>query len=190
MRLRAALVAIGMLVLAGCGSGSAAPDEFTFVAPGGQLKIFYDGEQRKRLPALEGESLLEEGKTIKVSDYRDKVVVLNLWGAWCVACRTEADDLERVHQQTKDSGVQFLGIDLRDPSRTAPADFVRDRGITYPSIYDPAGRSLLALRNYPRNVVPSTIVLDRQHRVAAVLLTDLLDTDLLPVVQRIAAEPR
>ncbi|WP_086822073.1 TlpA disulfide reductase family protein [Allokutzneria sp. NRRL B-24872] len=182
------LAALALLLVAGC---DAAPgDEFTFVAPGGQTKIFYDGADRKKLPAIEGESLLEEGKTIKVSDYRDEVVVLNIWGAWCVACRTEADDLERVHQQTKDSGVRFLGIDVKDPSRTAPADFLRDRKITYPSIYDPAGRSLLALRNYPRNIVPSTIVLDRQHRVAAILLTDLLDTDLLPVVQRIAAEPR
>ncbi|MCP3798991.1 TlpA family protein disulfide reductase [Allokutzneria sp. A3M-2-11 16] len=186
--MRPLLAALALLLVAGC---SAAPgDEFTFVAPGGQTKIFYDVVERKKLPAIEGENLLEEGKTIKVADYRDQVVVLNLWGAWCVACRTEADDLERVHQQTKDSGVRFLGIDVKDPSRTAPADFFRDRGITYPSIYDPAGRTLLKLRNYPRNIVPSTIVLDRQHRVAAVLLTELLDTDLLPVVQRITAEPR
>ncbi|SDN16083.1 TlpA disulfide reductase family protein [Allokutzneria albata] len=187
--MRRLLVALSLLLVAGCG-GASASDEFSFVAPGGQTKIFYDVPDRKRLAPIEGESLLEEGKTIKVSEYRDQVVVLNIWGAWCVACRTEADDLERVYRQTKDSGVAFLGIDVKDPSRTAPADFLRDRKVTYPSIYDPAGRSLLPLRNYPRNIVPSTIVLDRQHRVAAILLTDLLDTDLLPVVQRIAAEPR
>jgi hypothetical protein len=45
------------------------------------------------------------------------------------------------------------------------------------------------LRGYPRNVVPSTIILDRQHRVAAIFLTKVLDADLLPVVQQIAAEP-
>jgi hypothetical protein len=61
--------------------------------------------------------------------------------------------------------------------------------LDWPSIYDPPGRSLLGLRGYPRNLVPSTIVLDRQHRVAAIFLTEVLDTDLLPVVQRIAAEP-
>ena len=65
---------------------------------------------------------------------------------------------------------------------------VRDRGLTYPSIFDPPGRSLLALRGFPRNTVPSTIVLDRQHRVAAVFLTTLRVSELMPVVQRVAAE--
>jgi peroxiredoxin len=84
--------------------------------------------------------------------------------------------------------VQVLGIDVRDDDRQAPQDFVRNRGLTYPSIYDPSGRSLLQLSGYPRNIVPSTIVLDKQHRVAAVFLRELLAQDLLPTVQRLAAE--
>ena len=80
-------------------------------------------------------------------------------------------------------------MDVRDEVRSAAEDFLRDRGVTYPSIYDPPGRSLSALRGYPRNVVPSTIVLDRQHRVAAVFLRALLASDLQPVVESIAAEP-
>ena len=116
-------------------------------------------------------------------------MVLNIWGSWCGPCRAEMPGLQHVYDQTKDSGVQFLGIDVRDEVRSAPQDFVRNLGITYPSIYDPPGRSLLALKGYPRSVVPSTIVLDRAHRVAAVFLTALRDTDLLPVVRRIAAEP-
>lgn len=86
---------------------------------------------------------------------------------------------------TRDT-VQNLGGEVR----TAPQDFVRDTGITYPSIYNAPGRSLLSPKGYPRNVVPSTIVLDRQHRVAAVFLTALHEADLRPVVARIAAEPR
>lgn len=84
--------------------------------------------------------------------------------------------------------MQLLGIAVRD-DRQAAADFLTDRGLTYPSIFDPPGRSLLALQGYPRSVVPSTIVLDRAHPVAAVFLTELLAADLLPVVQRVAAEP-
>lgn len=61
--------------------------------------------------------------------------------------------------------------------------------ITYPSIFDNPGRSLFALGGFPRNTVPSTIVLDRRHRVAAVFLTALRISQLLPVVQRVAAEP-
>lgn len=162
---------------------------FEFVSPGGKAEIFYDPpDTRGKVPELSGEDLLEQGKQISLSSYSGKVVVLNIWGSWCGPCRAEMPELERVYEQTKDTGVQFLGVDVRDDIRSAPQDFVRDRGVTYPSIYDPPGRSLLALKGYPRNVVPSTIVLDRQHRVAAVFLTALLETNLLPVVQRIAAE--
>ena len=84
-------------------------------------------------------------------------------------------------------GVTLLGIDVRD-SADAARDFMNDRDITYPSIYDNPGRSLLALSGFPRSTVPSTIVLDRRHRVAAVFLTAIRVSELLPVVQRVAAE--
>jgi thiol-disulfide isomerase/thioredoxin len=191
----ASLVALLLAVLpalAGCATGTdavARGGQFEFVSPGGRTSIFYDPpSDRGTVSGISGESLLEPGRTIGVDDFAGKVVIINLWGSWCGPCRAEADDLQRVAGATATRGVALLGVDLRD-DRAAAADFVRDRGLTWPSIYDPPGRSLLGLRGYPRNVVPSTIVLDRQHRVAAIFLTTLLDADLLPVAQRIAAEP-
>ncbi len=85
--------------------------------------------------------------------------------------------------------MQFLGINVRDPQKDKAQDFVVDNNVTYPSIYDPSMRTLIALGgNYPTSVIPSTLVLDRQHRVAAVFMRALLTEDLLPVVERIAAE--
>ncbi|MDQ2722531.1 MAG: TlpA family protein disulfide reductase, partial [Actinomycetota bacterium] len=82
-------------------------------------------------------------------------------------------------------------IDVRDPQQDKAQDFVRDNKIAYPSIYDPSLRSLIALGSkYPTSVIPSTIVLDRQHRVAAVFLQALTPGDLQPVVTRLAAEQR
>lgn len=187
--LAALLLATGCV--AGCATGDdavAVGGQFEFVSPGGQTTIRYDPpEKRGKVSGLSGDDLMDEGATISLDDFAGKVVVLNLWGAWCGPCRSEADDLQRVQDATADQGVTILGIDLRD-NRDAAADFIRDRGLTWPSIYDPPGRSLLALRGYPRNTIPSTIVLDREHRVAAIFLTELLDTDLLPVVEAVAAE--
>jgi thiol-disulfide isomerase/thioredoxin len=132
---------------------------------------------------------MNQGKQISIADFPGKVVVINIWGQWCGPCRAEAPELQKVYDQSKASGVQVLGIDVRDDDRQAPQDFVRNRSLTYPSIYDPSGRSLLQLSGYPRNIVPSTIVLDKQHRVAAIFLRELLAGDLLPVVQRLSAEP-
>jgi thiol-disulfide isomerase/thioredoxin len=188
-RLAAALVLV--LVLAGCSTGTDAVSQgssFSFVAPGGKIDISYDVGKRQAAPTLSGEDLMSQGKRVSTADFPGKVVVINIWGQWCGPCRTEAPELEKVYEQAKVSGVQVLGIDVRDDDRQAPQDFVRNRALTYPSIYDPSGRSLLQLSGYPRNIVPSTIVLDKQHRVAAVFLRELLATDLLPTVQRLAAE--
>lgn len=185
-----ALVAV-LLALADCGigRGAAPPGTFEFVAPGGQTQLFYDPpESRGVVQGLSGESLLEPVRTIGLDDFPGQVVVLNVWGSWCGPCREEMPAVQMVHEQMRPEGATLLGIDVRD-DRDAARDFIRDRGITYPSIYDSPGRSLLALSGFPRNTVPSTIVLDRQHRVAAIRLQPVRVDQLLPVVQRVAAEP-
>ncbi len=114
-------------------------------------------------------------------------MVLNLWGQWCGPCRSESPDLVQAYNQTKSLGVQFLVLDERD-ERSAALDFVQNNQIDYPSIYDPSGRSMLALNGFPRSAVPSTIILDRQHRVAAVYIGKIYAGTLLPAIQHIAAE--
>ena len=181
------MVPLLALLLAACGVGTdavVAGTTFNFVAPGGQTRIFYDPpDARGRVSGLSGDSLLEPGRTIGLGDFPGQVVVLNIWGSWCGPCREEMPGLQLIHDQTRATGVTLLGIDVRDDREAA-----RDFKITYPSIYDNPGRSLTALRGFPRNTVPSTIVLDRQHRVAAIFLTAVRVSELLPVVQRIAAE--
>jgi thiol-disulfide isomerase/thioredoxin len=175
----------GMVLLAGCTVGKDAVvqgSDFSFVSPGGQLEIHYPVAQRQALPDLSGDSLANPGTAIHVSDFAGKVVVLNLWGQWCGPCRAEAPELSAVYDQTRANGVQLLGIDLRD-ARSAALDFVHNNSISYPSIFDPAGRTLLALNGYPRTVVPSTIVLDQKGRVAAVYLEPVTASILLPEVR-------
>jgi peroxiredoxin len=191
MRKIAPLLAAAALLAAGCSTGSdavATGTEFNFVSPGGQTDISYEGDDRQPIAELQGEDLMEEGRQLKLSDYKGKVVVLNLWGAWCPPCRVEAPQLQEVWESYQDKDVQVLGIDLRDPDRTFPQDFMRDTRLTYPSIYDPSSRSLLALKGYPRAAVPSTIVLDKQHRVAMIYLRELLAEDLTPTLDRLVAE--
>lgn len=192
-RVAALVAAVSVLfagLLAGCSTGDDAVvsgGQFTFVSPGGQTRISYPQDERQHLE-LSGDDLMREGATLSTKDFAGKVVVLNIWGQWCGPCRSEAPELQQVYEQTKADGVVVLGIDVRDYTREPPQDFMRDRGLTYPSIYDPPGRSLLALKGFPRNVVPATIVLDKKHRVANVFLEELLAEDLLPVVKRLAAE--
>jgi thiol-disulfide isomerase/thioredoxin len=132
---------------------------------------------------------MDPAKMISLDDFAGKVVVVNVWGQWCGPCRTEITQLQKVYDATRDNGVAFLGIDVRDSNRDAAKDFIVDRKVTFPSIYDPPMRTMIAFGGkYPATVIPSTVVLDRQHRVAAVFLRELLAEDLQPVVERLAGE--
>ena len=194
MKRLVALASAAIVALAGCATGDDAVAQggtFEFVAPGGKTDIFYDPpENRGRPGKLEGTELMDAAKTISLDDFSGKVVVINVWGQWCGPCRTEITQLQEVYDKTRRVGVEFLGIDVRDNNRDAAKDFIIDRKVTFPSIYDPPMRTMIAFGGrYPATVIPSTVVLDRQHRVAAVFLRELLAEDLQPVVERLAAEP-
>jgi len=187
------LASVGVLALVGCSTGDDAVAQggtFEFVAPGGKTDIFYDPPADRGRPGkLSGPDLLDPAKTLSLDDFDGKVVVINVWGQWCGPCRTEIGQLQQVYDATRADGVAFLGIDVRDNNRDAAVDFITDRKITFPSIYDPPMRTMIAFGGrYPTTVIPSTVVLDREHRVAAVFLRELLAEDLQPVVERLAAE--
>ena len=180
--------------VSGCSSGDDAVAQggsFEFVSPGGQVDILYDPPQDRGSPGpIRGPDLMDPDRTLSVDDFTGQVVVINVWGQWCGPCRTEMPELQRVYDATRSEGVAFLGIDVRDNNRQAAVDFIVDRKVTFPSIYDPPMRTMIALgARYPTTVIPSTIVLDRSHRVAAVFLRALLAEDLEPLVRRLAAEP-
>jgi thiol-disulfide isomerase/thioredoxin len=181
-------------LLVGCSSGDDAVAQggtFEFVAPGGKTDIYYNPPDHRGRPGpVAGPELMDPSRTVSVDDFAGRVVVINVWGQWCGPCRAEVSQLQQVYNATRGDGVTLLGIDVRDNNRQAAQDFVKDRNVTFPSIYDPAMRTMIAFGGkYPTTVIPSTLVLDRQHRVAAVFLRELLATDLQPVVQRIASEP-
>ena len=130
---------------------------------------------RAPAPPFTGELL--DGTAFDSSTLAGDIAVINFWGSWCAPCRLETPELQAVYSDLADSGVQFLGVDVKDERQLAAA-FVGREGATYPSLFDPRGEVALAFRGFPANVVPSTILLDRRGRVAAVYAGAVRGTDL------------
>jgi peroxiredoxin len=173
------IAALAAGVLAGCGGESW--DERCTTTPKGVIECAPG--QRPQVDAVTGELL--DGGTYDVADDRGKVVVVNFWGSWCNPCRAEADDLEQTYQATKARGVSFIGVNTRD-DRDAAKQFERGR-VTFPSIFDPDAKVALEF-DVTQVSTPSTLILDRQGRIAAAMRRPTVVSELQPLVERIAAE--
>ena len=172
--------------LSGCGSSAevSGSGEQGFVSANGLITTLPVAE--RRAPAGEGAGETLEGEQVSLDDYAGKIVVVNVWGSWCAPCRAEAPELVAAEKALADRDVVFLGIDSRDPSREAAIAFQRTFGVTYPSIYDPGGDLLLAFRDtIPANAIPSTLIIDREGRVAAGKLDEITEATLVGLVDEV-----
>ncbi len=183
------LLAVIAVMMAGCSSGTDATvygGSFSFTSPGGKTEFSYPAGQRQQISALSGPDL-SGPKTIDLTDYRGKVVVLNFWATWCASCRDEAAGLESTWQKFKSDHVQFVGVDIKDRQGDALA-YTAGKGITYPSIYDPAMQTMLSLRGLPTTGLPVTLVVDKQGKVAQIWLGETTPGDLNTVLTPLSKE--
>ncbi|MFE9426700.1 TlpA family protein disulfide reductase [Kitasatospora sp. NPDC006697] len=194
LRTAAALTAAAAaLTLAGCGStasggsGGSGDAQAGFVIGKGGLDTV-PLASRKAAPAIGGKDL--EGKPVTLSDYQGKIVVVNIWGSWCSPCRAEAKGLEQAYEKYQGQGVQFLGINTRDTDPTNAKRFEDVNGIQYPSIYDPDGTQILKFPKGSLNPqsIPTTMVIDRQGRVAARAMKGLTPDELDQLIAPVVAE--
>ncbi len=189
MRALVALVAAGLL-LTGCSSGPDAVDvnnggEFRYVAATPAGDVIPEGD---RAAAPEFAGTLLDGDAFDSSSLAGDVAVLNFWGSWCAPCRVETPAFSEVSQEYADRGVRFLGINVKETDQQFADAFVADKGIAFPSLYDPRGEVSLAFRDYPPSAIPSTIVLDRHYRVAAVYTGEVQQDDLRRAIDRALGE--
>jgi peroxiredoxin len=180
---RLLIVSAGMgltgLLIAACGSAGA-DNGNAFVAGDGSIVLIAQ-EERRPAPDLTGETL--EGGEFRLSDHLGDVVVLNVWASWCAPCRAEAPVLETVWRDVRNDGVQFVGLDTRDTEAAALA-FIDRYDVSYPNVIDTDGRlQLLFSDTLPPQAIPSTLVVDREGRVAGRILGRVTEPTLRAMIE-------
>jgi thiol-disulfide isomerase/thioredoxin len=182
------LLAAGLLGgLAGCAGGGTSDD---VVDPGYQSgdgsTTLWAPDERTGPVDLAGSDAA--GAAVDVADWRGDVVLVNTWYAACPPCRSEAPTLAALATDEADAALHVVGVNSTDTAATVQA-FERQFAIGYPTIVDTDGAATAALQGVvPLNAVPTTVLLDREGRVAARILGLADDSTLRAIVHDLLAE--
>ncbi|WP_245988262.1 TlpA family protein disulfide reductase [Flexivirga caeni] len=166
--LSVALAGAASLGLAACSSGNS----ITKQANQGDDKNYLagDGTLAQLAPDKRGKPVVLAGKLLdgtpwSTADHPDTVIVVNVWGSWCAPCISETGELQKAWVKLKPRGVLLIGADTKESAATAAA-YLKSAGATYPSLQDDGGAALVALQG-KASATPTTLVLDKEHRIAA-----------------------
>jgi thiol-disulfide isomerase/thioredoxin len=173
MKARIGIVLVALVLLAGCGGGAKA-DQGPVISAG----------KRTAAPAVKGELL--GGGSFDLAAHKGEVVVINFWASNCPPCRTEAPELDSTYSATKNDGVSFVGISVRDEKDKA-LSYLDDVKTPYGSLFDPSGETALDFK-VPPTTIPSTLVVDRAGRLASIFYGVVYQKQLEPVIHQLLGE--
>lgn len=187
--------ALAGALLTGCSSD---PNSLDAQLRSGDRKAYVDGGGKIEQLAASGRGapLVLAGTTVDGGQWstaeqgRGKVVVVNIWGSWCPPCVEETPALQRAWAAYQSSGkpVAFVGLATHEPPENSLA-FLKKAAVTYPSISDQAsaGAPTIALAGRAP-ATPTTLVLDRQGRIAARVSGTVTEATLRSLVDEVVAE--
>lgn len=165
-----AMVAGGLL--SGCSAAAPLPG-VTYASTDGDLKEF---ATPTRPVVFSGSTV--SGSRFDSKDYLGRVLVVNFWYAGCGPCQREAPGLEKLAEQYAGRGVQFVGVNVRDPAGQA-APFQTTYKVSYPSILDAPNHSLVQYAFssvLPPTATPTTMILTKRHGVLAYQVGQVTNT--------------
>ena len=171
----AVVIAIAVVGLVGCGRDQPIVVGMTTI----------NLAERERLPAISGTTL--DGASIDLADLRGKVVVLNSWASWCEPCRTEIPAFVALAGSVDPADIAIVGLNVSDDDAAA-RQFAAEFAMTYPSIVDSEGAILPTIPGVPPAALPSTVILDREGRIAVRIIGEADATQLPTLVAQVAAE--
>ena len=120
---------------------------------------------KERKPAPEFTLKDSDGKQVKLSDYRGKVVLLDFWATWCGPCRIEIPWFIEMQRKNKDKGFEVLGVAMDDEGWEAVKPFLQELSVNYRIVM---GNDATAQAYGGVDALPTTFLIDREGKIAAI----------------------
>ncbi len=119
-------------------------------------------EQSKNVTKAPDFSLTDiNGKTIKLSDHKNKVVILDFWATWCPPCRKGIPDLIQLQKKYKDQLV-VIGISLDTDTKKDVVPFAKEFGMNYPVVY---GDQKVVMNYGGIEAIPTSFIIDKKGNI-------------------------
>ena len=108
-----------------------------------------------------------DGKKISLTDFKGKVVFLNIWATWCPPCREEMPSMEKLYQELKGSDFEILAVSVDALGAAAVAPFMKEYKLSFPALLDPEG----TIKNlYGTTGVPESFVIGKEGIIEKIVI--------------------
>lgn len=123
------------------------------------------------------------GQTVRLSDLKGKVVLLNFWATWCVPCAAEVPELVKWQTEHSDKGLQIIGITYPPTNASAVRRFARKNKMNYPILFGTKATKKLF---DPSSTLPITVIIDRdgtiKGQIEGIIFQDEFDAKIKPLL--------
>ncbi len=123
------------------------------------------------------------GRTVKLSDFKGKVLLINFWATWCAPCLVEMPDLVKLQKEYESRGLQIVGITYPPMDRKDVKSVARKLKINYPIVF---GTNKVSAAYYATSALPTTIIVDRdgkiRGRVLGILFPEEFERSIKPLL--------
>lgn len=145
-----------------------------------------NGNQQSANAQVAGDFKVKDssGKTVSLSDFKGKPVVVNFWASWCPPCKQEMPFFNEVYKEVG-SEVQFMMIDIVDGSRETESSakaFIKDNAYVFPIFFDSDQSAAIANSIYS---IPTTIFINKDGKIVGTHTGAFTKSDLLAEIDKI-----
>ena len=127
----------------------------------------------------------ENGKEVKLSDFKGKVILLNFWATWCPPCRKELPDLSQISTEMKDKDFKLIGVSI-DDNQEVLNTFLKSNKLSYTVLFEPNElvAKYMTTADQNQNVVPQSYIIDKNGKVVEAIIGSKSKADFMTIINK------